>query len=164
MNKLALLLSACLAGCAFTPNTAPWSGVIDELDPRSAKVLEMCAGYCNNDTSSWEKHFAADAVLHVNDSDFGLAEVTATFRAGHEVFDDIRHADVVCTTMRYNNGETYTNYWYTWHGTVRATGDHVTLKGYAWFRWGGDQVVESYNAFDPTQYNQLAAGTSAEIK
>jgi hypothetical protein len=29
------------------------------------------------------------------------------------------------------------------------------LRGYAWFKWDGLKVVESYNAFDPTEYNKV---------
>ena len=164
MSKLALLALLFFAGCTFAPNNDPWSGVMDGLDPRTQMVREMCDGYCNNDTSAWTKHFAEDAVLHVNDSDLTLTEVSAAFSAGHEVFADIRHENVTCTTMRYNHGQVYTNYWYVWKGTTRSTGEELSIKGYAWFRWEGDQVVESYNAFDPTRYNALAAGSAAEIK
>lgn len=164
MKTVAASLSLFLASCAFSPNNAPWSGVIDEQDPRSAKVLEMCEGYCANDTEAWAKHFATDALMHVNDRDFSVDEVTATYSAGHAMFADIKHENVTCTTMRYNNGQVFTNYWYVWNGTVRSTGEQLSIKGYAWFRWEGEQIVESHNAFDPTQYNQLAAGTAAEIK
>ena len=66
--------------------------------------------------------------------------------------------------MRYSNGQVFTNYWYVWVGTARSTGEELRVKGYAWFRWEGDDVVESYNAFDPTRYNAIAAGSPAEIK
>ena len=164
MPKPSLIAALLLAGCTFAPNNDPWSGVMDGLDSRTQKVREMCAGYCSNDASAWTKHFAEDAVLHVNDSDLTLSEVSAAFSAGHEVFADIRHENVTCTTMRYNHGQIYTNYWYVWKGTARSTGEELSIKGYAWFRWEGDQVVESYNAFDPTRYNELAAGSAAEIK
>ena len=66
--------------------------------------------------------------------------------------------------MRYSNGEVYTNFWYTWTGAARSSGEALRVRGYAWFKWAGGKVVEAYNAFDPTKYNQLTSGTAAELK
>jgi hypothetical protein len=164
MNKFAILLALFFTSCAFAPNNAAWSGVVDEHDPRTAHALEMSRGYCANETESWLEHFSDDAVVHVNDVDMNIKDVTATFAAGHATFKDIAHEDLACTTMRYNNGEVYTNLWYTWTGKVRSSGETLRIKGYAWFKWEGDKIIESYNAFDPTKYNAAATGTAAEIK
>ena len=56
--------------------------------------------------------------------------------------------------MFYNSGDIYTNYWYTWNGTSKKTGETLVLRGYAWFKWDGLKVIEAYNAFDPTAYNK----------
>ena len=164
MKTLAISLCLFFTSCIFAPNNAPWSGVVDELDPRTAKVRAMCDAYCVNDMDAWAKHFADDAIAHVNDVDYTIAEVKAAFGAGHALFTGITHEDVTCTTMRYNNGEVFTNYWYVWNGTVRSTGEQLKIKGYAWFRWEGEQIVEFLNAADPTKYNEAAAGSAAEIK
>ena len=55
--------------------------------------------------------------------------------------------------MYYNDGQIFTNYWYTWSATSKMTNNEITLKGYCWFKWEDDKVVEVYNAFDPTAYN-----------
>ena len=164
MNKIALALSVLLAGCAGAPNNSDWSGVIDQQDTRTAKIVEMSRAYCDNDSETWMKHYSPEALVKVNDKDLNLEEVTAIYMAGHGVFQDIHHENTTCTTMRYNNGTVWTNYWYDWHGTVRSTGEKLKVRGYACFRWQDGKVVESYNAFDPTQYNAIAAGTSAELK
>ena len=164
MNKIALALSVLLAGCASAPNNSDWSGVIDQQDARTAKIVEMSRAYCDNDSETWMKHYSPEALVKVNDKDLSLEEVTAIYMAGHGVFQDIHHENTTCTTMRYNNGTVWTNYWYDWHGTVRSTGEKLKVRGYACFRWQDGKVVESYNAFDPTQYNAIAAGTSAELK
>ena len=72
---------------------------------------------------------------------------------GH--FDDVKNIDRATTTMFYNNGEIYTNYWYTWNGTNKKTGELLSIRGHAWFKWDGLKVVESYNAFDPSEYNKV---------
>lgn len=164
MNKITLALSLLLAACAGAPNNADWSGVIDQQDARTAKILEMSRAYCANDSEAWTKHYNPDALVQVNDKDLSVEEVKAIYMAGHTVFRDIRHENVTCTTMRYNNGTVWTNFWFEWHGTVRSTGEALKVRGYACFRWQDGKVVESYNACDPTRYNAIAAGTSAELK
>ena len=53
MNKITLALSALLAGCASAPNNADWSGVIDQQDARTSKIVEMGRAYCENDSETW---------------------------------------------------------------------------------------------------------------
>jgi hypothetical protein len=55
--------------------------------------------------------------------------------------------------MYYNDGAIFTNYWYTWTATSKKTNEVLNLKGYCWFKWENDKVIEVYNAFDPTAYN-----------
>ena len=82
-------------------------------------------------------------------------EVVDAFMVGHEYFDDVKNIDRKTTTMFYNNGEIYTNYWYTWNGTNKKTGELLSIRGHAWFKWDGLKVIEAYNAFDPTEYNKV---------
>ena len=98
--------------------------------------------------------FSEDAVFHVNDAELTPKDVVNAFMTGHEYYDDIKNIDRTTTTMFYNNGEIYTNYWYTWNGTNKKTGELLVARGYAWFKWDGLKVIEAYNAFDPTEYNK----------
>ncbi len=164
MKPLAAALPLLLSGCLFSPNSAAWSGVMDALDPRSKKVLQMCAGYCEGDLAAATRYLADDAIVHVNDRDLSVADATAGYAASHAAFADVRHENVTCTTMLYNNGQVFTNYWYVWHGTARSSGEQVAVKGYAWFRWDGDHIVESYCSFDPTRYDAVLAAHEAAVK
>ena len=108
--------------------------------------------YENMDAESAITIFSDDAVFYVNDTKMTPKEVVSAFMTGHEYYDDIKNTDRTTTTMFYNNGSIFTNYWYTWNGTNKKTGELVVLRGYAWFKWDGMKVVEAYNAFDPTAY------------
>jgi hypothetical protein len=80
-------------------------------------------------------------------------EVNEGFSNGHNFFDNIKHSDADVSTMYYNDGQIFTNYWYTWSAVSKKTNNEIILKGYCWFKWENDKVVEVYNAFDPTAYN-----------
>ena len=130
-----------------------WSGFIVENCWHSEAVLEMAAGYCEGEYEAFHDLVDPDATIMVNDVDLSKDEWIESFDEGKAPFDDIRHEDMVVTTMMYNNDRMFTNMWYTWKGVVRETGEELSIRGYAWFEWDGERVVGFYNAFDPTEYD-----------
>ena len=133
---------------------SPLSGTISEIDERNNLVNKFVDAYENADPSVALSLYDENAIVHVNDSELNPVEMINAFMDGHVYYDGIKNIDRNTTTMFYNNGEVYTNYWYTWNGTNRQTGELLVVRGYAWFKWEGMKVVESYNAFDPTEYNK----------
>ena len=132
-----------------------WSGTISESDERNAIMNSFTDAYESKDVEAALSIFAEDAIFHVNDTELTPQDVVNAFMTGHEYYDDIKNIDRTTTTMFYNNGEIYTNYWYTWNGTNKKTGELLVARGYAWFKWDGLKVIEAYNAFDPTEYNKV---------
>ena len=130
-----------------------WSGFIVENCWHSEAVREMAAGYCEGEYEAFHDLVDPDATIMVNDVDLSKDEWIESFDEGKAPFNDIRHEDMVVTTMMYNNDRMFTNMWYTWKGVVRETGEELSIRGYAWFEWDGERVVGFYNAFDPTEYD-----------
>tara|TARA_B100000886_G_scaffold84613_1_gene55284 strand:- start:91 stop:573 length:483 start_codon:yes stop_codon:yes gene_type:complete len=158
MKKLLILFTVLLFCACDEPvkiDSADWSGTISASDERNAIMNTFPDAYENNDKEAALSIFAEDAVFYVNDTQSTAVEVVDAFMTGHEYFDDVKNIDRTTTTMFYNNGEIYTNYWYTWNGTNKKTGELLSIRGHAWFKWDGLKVVEAYNAFDPTEYNKV---------
>mgnify|MGYP001178933031 FL=1 len=135
-------------------DSADMSGTISASDQRNVMLNSFIDAYENKDKAKALSIFAENAVFHVNDTKLTPAEVIDAFMKGHEYFDDIKNIDRNTTTMFYNSGDIYTNYWYTWNGTNKKNGELLAARGYAWFKWDGLKVIEAYNAFDPTEYNK----------
>ena len=133
---------------------SPLSGTISQTDERNDLVNKFVDAYQNADPSVALELYADNAVVHVNDAELTPVEMINAFMDGHVYYDQIKNVDRNTTTMFYNSGEIYTNYWYTWNGTNKNTGELLSVRGYAWFKWDGMKVIESYNAFDPTEYNK----------
>ena len=133
---------------------ADMSGTISASDQRNGMINSFVDAYENQDEEKALSIFDENAEFYVNDAKLTPAEVVDAFMTGHEYFDDIKNIDRNTTTMFYNSGDIYTNYWYTWNGTDKKTGEIIVLRGYAWFKWDGLKVIEAYNAFDPTAYNK----------
>ena len=130
------------------------SGTISASDQRNVMLNSFVDAYENQDKEKALSIFDENAEFYVNDAKLTPEQVVDAFMTGHEYFDDIKNVDRNTTTMFYNSGDIYTNYWYTWNGTNKKTGETLVLRGYAWFKWDGLKVIEAYNAFDPTAYNK----------
>ena len=133
---------------------ADMSGTISASDQRNVMLNSFVDAYENQDKEKALSIFDKNAEFYVNDAKLTPEQVVDAFMTGHEYFDDIKNVDRNTTTMFYNSGDIYTNYWYTWNGTNKKTGETLVLRGYAWFKWDGLKVIEAYNAFDPTAYNK----------
>ncbi|MBL6611661.1 MAG: nuclear transport factor 2 family protein [Flavobacteriaceae bacterium] len=155
MKKLIILLTipfffACDDSVVI--DEADMSGTISATDKRNEIANTFADAYEKKDKKSALSIFAEDAVFYVNDSKLNPSEVVDGFMTGHEYYNDIKNTDRTITTMFYNNGDVYTNYWYTWNGINKSTGELLSVRGYAYFKWDGLKVIEAYNAFDPTEY------------
>ena len=121
------LIFSCQAPNAVQIDDSEWSGTISATDERNALMNSFTDAYENKDAEGMLSIFAEDAIFHVNDAQLTAAEVTEAFLQGHEYFDDIKNIDRNTTTMFYNNGSIYTNYWYTWNGKNKSPGRFVIL-------------------------------------
>ena len=130
-----------------------WSGFIVEHCWHTEAVREMAAGYCEGEFGAFHDLISPEAQIFVNDLELSKLEWIESFDEGRAPFDDIRHEDMVVTTMMYNNDRMFTNMWYTWKGVVKETGEELSIRGYAAFEWDAERVVGFYNAFDPTEYD-----------
>ncbi|MAW42131.1 MAG: hypothetical protein CMJ30_06950 [Phycisphaerae bacterium] len=134
-----------------------WSGFITEHCWHSEAAREMAAGYCEGEYEIFHELVSPDAMIMVNDDDISKSEWIESFDEGKAPYDDVRHEDMVVTTMFYNNDRMFTNMWYTWKGVVRETGEELSTRGYACFEWDGERVVGFYNAFDPREYDRTSS-------
>ena len=155
---LFLLVSILMISCDTTVKIQtdmndPMSGYMVGNDEKSNAMIQFTKAYQENNISNTKSIFADDVVFNVNDAKMTFDEVNEGFSLGHTYFDNIKHSDADVATMYYNNGNVFTNYWYTWTATSKKNKTELTLRGYCWFKWEDDKVIEVYNAFDPTAYS-----------
>ncbi len=133
---------------------SPMSGIIVENDNKTRIAREFMRAYVNKDMSGVSNYFSEDAIVYVNDAKMTASEMMTGFLSGHDYYNNINHSNVYITTMYYNNGSVYTNTWYDWSGVSKKTGVELKIRGYGYWKWDGEKIVEMYNAFDPTEYNK----------
>ena len=91
----------------------PMSGYMVGNDDKSNAMVLFTKAYQDNDIESARTIFSDDVIFHINDSDLTFDQVKEGFSAGHDYFDNIRHSEYDVSTMYYNDGKIFTNYWYT---------------------------------------------------
>ena len=157
-KTLIIILVLTFTACNNVPlnfDSSEWGGLISPTDERNQKVNQFVDAYANNDLQSVKDMFSEDAVINVNDDQMTVEQMFDGFSAGHNFYDGINNIDRRVNTMFYNNGTIYTNYWYTWVGTNKKTGEKLMAKGHAYFQWKDGKIIETYNAFDPTEYAKV---------
>ena len=136
-------------------------GIIKGDDFRSKSMFQFTEAYIKNDLNSVAEMFTPDAKIMLNDAVLTFPELVEDFSSGHAYFENIHHEDNDAFTMHYQEGTAagniFTHYWYTWKGTVKKTGEDLSIKGYSWMKWNDDKVEAMYNAFDPTLFNANVA-------
>ena len=63
----------------------------------------------------------------------------------------MKHIDPVITTVKYNNGEVYTNHWSDWSGKSKITGELQKNTFHCWWQWEGDKIVATQCYFDTSE-------------
>ena len=74
------------------------------------------------------------------------------FGAGSEFYENIQYKDWTTATMHLDDGKVYTNLWYIWSATSKATGVTLNNPVHTWMRWEGDKIAEAAFIFNPTEY------------
>jgi len=133
------------------PNDSPWSGVIDQEDERTAGAQAVLDAYVANDPESVAAWFADDANIGFNKERVDKATFIANISKDHTHFKDIEVSSVI-TTLRYNNGSVFTNLWASWEGTVRETGEELSVPVYMWMTWKDGKVTNFVHMFDPAPF------------
>lgn len=89
-------------------------------------------------------------------------EWLAGLASHHEIFDGISLEGLYSMTGEYSDGNVWTASWFTWTGTVRATGEKVEFLAHCSFRWDGDEIVENLVFFDAERFEGLVGSAEGE--
>ena len=99
-----------------------------------------------------EELFAENAVANVNGVETTPAAMMEGFLQGRNFYSDITNSDRATGTFILDNGEVYTNTWFTWTGMSNATDVTINSPVQASFKWENDKVVEVNFLYDSHDY------------
>ena len=153
-KNLLIILSIITYSC--TENTTKKSefqtGIIERNDSKSQAMDNFTKAYLENNLETQIDLFTEDAIIHLNSNDVSPAQMIEEFSKDKEFYDNVENLDRTTVTMTSEDGNVYSNYWFTWKATSMSTGVTVSNPVYSWFKWDGDKVSEGAFIFDPTEY------------
>ena len=153
-NFLLIILSITIFSCA--DNTSKQSefqeGIVEMNDSKSQAMDNFTKAYLENNLETQIDLFTEDAVIHINSNDVSPAQMIEEFSRDKEFYENVENIERATATMTFEDGDVYSNYWFTWKATSKSTGVTITNPVHSWFKWDGDKVSEGSFIFDPTEY------------
>lgn len=173
-NIVFIVLAVLFIGCNQT------NGVMVTFDDeRSNAVRAHYQNYLNNDLEGLKSLWSPALKIYLNNTEAsGIADIAALITAQHENFDNIsmhfgeegqEDLGVWVQSITYppNAGypeTTYTQTWFTWSATGKASGETIEIPVHIGFEWADGKIIQEWHHFDPAKMMaELAlAETAAE--
>jgi len=154
MKKITLIfISMLVFSCTPKAEKTPYqTGIIEMEDTKSKRIIEFHQAYINNNFDSQMDLFSEDAVIHINADDVSAKDMISGFAEGSQFYNNIQYKEWNTGTFILDDGSIYTNMWFTWSATSKATGVTLNNPVHNWMRWEGDKIVEGAFIFNPTDY------------
>ena len=153
-NFLLIILSITIFSCADnTSNKSEFQeGIVEMNDSKSQAMDNFTKAYLENNLETQIDLFTEDAIIHINSNDVTPAQMIEVFSSEKEFYENVQNIERATATMTFEDGNVYSNYWFTWKATSKSTGVTISNPVHSWFKWDGDKVSEGAFIFDPTEY------------
>ena len=159
MKYLHIIIFAILVGCADTNQS-----ILKTDDELSSNIKMLFEKYENNDFEV-SQYYVDDVIARINNTDeiTGFENLTAGFKAHHDMFDNIELKDLYVHTNYFASGEIWSNAWLTWTGSGKTTGKEYSNRAHWDYKWENGKIVVVQAYFDESIGEmEIAAYTEAQ--
>ena len=159
MKYLHIIIFAILIGCADTNQS-----ILKTDDELSSNIKMLFEKYENNDFEV-SQYYIDDVIARINNTDeiTGFENLTAGFKAHHDMFDNIELKDLYVHTNYFASGEIWSNAWLTWTGSGKTTGKEYSNRAHWDYKWENGKIVVVQGYFDESIGEmEIAAYTEAQ--
>jgi hypothetical protein len=180
MKKIIMILavSTALFSCGQkqegTASTAEASadslgGTITSLDEKSQAIRKQMDAYAAQDTTysadvygdNIRVYYPSDTTADITDKKAFLAD----FKGQYKNWKDVRFDRVRVSTLKLNNGETWTSIWAVMLAKGAFTGKDILIPLHRAMLWQGDKIIRDIHLYDTKLImEELAARAAAEKK
>ena len=119
----------------------------DELTLNVQKLLKV---YVGNDFALWEELLSDDCEVLFNNIPLDKKSVISGVSQDHTLFKSIEITDDYAHTNYFNNGQVWTNHWFTLTYVGNFTGETTNARGHTDLKWENGKVVRFQVYYDPT--------------
>ena len=143
-----LLFSVMTFSCS---NQKPQgSAVVKDSDELSLNAKSLLKAYKDNDFSLWEELISEDCEFLINNNALDKKTTLELLKQDHALFDSLSISEDYAHTNYFNNGNIWTNHWFTNKATGRFTGETNSVRVHTDLKWENGKVVIFQAYFDPS--------------
>ena len=134
------------------------AGTIKRTDDLSVKVMDLAKEYQQNSYDLTRQVYSDTVQVSFNSaSSDGLATLIAGWEQQHEVFSDISMTDEYVHTNYFSDGNVWSNYWFTWSGTSKVSGNELKIRAHFDYKWDEGKIVVAQGFFADEEFNKEMA-------
>ena len=150
-----LLLSVMTFSCS---NQQQSRAVVKSDDELTLNVQKLLKVYVENDFTLWEELLSDDCEVLFNNITLDKKSVIAGISQDHTLFKSIEVTDDYAHTNYFNNGQIWTNHWFSLTFVGNFTKDTTSTRAHTDLKWENGKVVRFQVYYDPTfQIKEVAA-------
>ena len=142
-----LFLSVMTFSCS---NQQEGTAVVKSDDELTLNVQKLLKVYVENDFTLWEELFSEDCEVLFNNIPLDKKSVIAGISQDHTLFKSIEVTDDYAHTNYFNNGQIWTNHWFTLAFEGNFTGEKTSARAHTDLKWENGKVVRFQVYYDPT--------------
>ena len=155
-----LFVSVMIYSCS---NQQQSSAVVKSDDELTLNVKKLLKAYVENDFTLWEELMSDDCEVLFNNITLDKNSVIAGVKQDHTLFKSIEVTDDYAHTVYFNNGEIWTNDWFTNTFEGNFTGETTKARAHTDLKWENGKVVRFQVYYDPTfQIKEATAMSQAK--
>ena len=149
MKKILSILF--LSVMAFSCSTQQQStAIVKSDDELTLNVKNLLKVYVENDFTLWEELFSDDCEVLFNNIPLDKKSVIAGISQDHTLFKSIEVTDDYAHTNYFNNGQIWTNHWFSLSFVGNFTGETTNTRAHTDLKWENGKVVRFQVYYDPT--------------
>ena len=142
-----LLMSVMIYSCS---NQQTGTAVVQDSDELSLNAKSLLKAYFDNDFSLWEELISEDCEFLINNNALDKKTTLELLKQDHALFDSLSISEDYAHTNYFNNGNIWTNHWFTNKATGRFTGETNSVRVHTDLKWENGKVVIFQAYFDPS--------------
>ena len=156
-NYFLLILSIFLFGCSSEVTKVTWD------DPKSIALNKHIENYVNKDFDAVKELFSENLKISVSGQEetYDIDGSIEAIKLHHMLFSNINttygendEKGIICQTISYPTGETWSQVWFDWNAVGNYTGDTIKNMVHLSYKWEGDKIKEEYHFSDGAAFNK----------
>lgn len=156
-NYILLILILILFSCSSEVTKVTWD------DPKSIALNKHIENYVNKDFDAVKELFSENLKISVSGQEetYDIDGSIEAIKLHHMLFSNINttygendEKGIICQTISYPTGETWSQVWFDWNAVGNYTGDTIKNMVHLSYKWEEDKIIEEYHFSDGAAFDK----------